>query len=359
MRYAVILAGGGGTRLWPASRRARPKQFLALGTRDRESLLAATARRLEPVVGAKRCVVVTAADQSALVRDSLESLAEDNLIAEPCGRNTAAALGLAAVHLRHRDSDAVMGAIPSDQLVVNEPAYQACLDLAFSEAKKRDAIVTVGIVPTRPETGFGYMKLGAPAGPGLRWVEGFVEKPDHQTAIKYVSSGDYLWNGGMFFVRAAYLLDEIEKFLPETAAGLAEIASALERSPKEALEVTERIYSRLDPVSIDYGVMEKTANVLTVPGDFGWNDVGAWSSLGDYRDGDENGNITHGSVVAVDAKRNIVMSEGKTLVGLVGVEDLVVVVTDDAVLVVPRERAQDVRELVAALKESDSTSKYL
>ena len=286
-------------------------------------------------------------------------LAAHNLIAEPSPRNTAAALGLAAVYLKHRDRDAVMGAIPSDQLVVDEAAFTACLDLAFSEAEKREAIVTVGIVPTRPETGFGYMRLGDPAGPGLRWVEGFVEKPDQATARKYIESGDYLWNGGMFFVRADYLLREIEAHLPETASGLAEIAAALGNSPERAAEVTAHVYPSFAPTSIDYGVMEKTPKVLTVPGDFGWNDVGAWSSLADFRESDEDGNVTRGAVVTLDASGNIVVGQSDRLITLVGVKDLVVVVTDDAVLVVPRDRAQDVRALVGRLKDNPTTEKYL
>jgi len=251
-----------------------------------------------------------------------------------------------------------MGAIPSDQLVLNEPAFAACVDMAFAEATQREAIVTIGIVPTRPETGFGYLKLGDPAGPGLSWVAGFVEKPDGPTAQQYLASGDYLWNGGMFFVKASYLLGEIERFLPDTHAGLERIATALKRGDREADDLTSDIYPSFQPVSIDYGVMEKTDKVLTIPGDFGWNDVGAWSSLGDYRDADGDGNITSGDVLSVDSTRNIVVSDGR-LVGLVGVEDLVVVATDDVVLVVPRDRAQDVRELVAKLKQDKSTHKFL
>ena len=360
MRFAVILAGGGGTRLWPASRRAKPKQFLALGTRDGESLLGATARRLEPVCPTEQTVVVTAAEQAAEVFEALPQLPKANVICEPAARNTAAALGLAAVHLRHRNADAVMGAIPSDQLVVKEEAFACCLDHAFTEAAKREAIVTVGIVPTRPETGFGYMRLGKTAGPGLSWVDGFVEKPDAAKAALYIESGEYLWNGGMFFVRADYLLREIATYLPETAAGLEEIARELKLSDQAGADATARLYPHFDKVSIDYGVMERTKAVLTVPGDFGWNDVGSWSSLSEYRETDSLANVKIGNVVTHNAKRNVVVSDGDRLIGLVGVDDLVVISAGNAVLVAPRERAQEVRDLVAKIIESgDELERYL
>ncbi len=355
MRYAVILAGGGGTRLWPASRRVRPKQFLALGTSDNESLLAATIRRLAPLCPLSSTLVVTAQSQQDEVAAALPSLPAENILGEPAPRNTAPALGLAAIHLRHRDPDAVLGAIPSDQLVVNEQSFAACLDLAFTEARQRPAIVTVGIVPTRPETGFGYMRLGKTAGPGLSWVDGFVEKPNAETAAEYLASGDYLWNGGMFFVRASHLLDEIAAHLPKLAVGLEEIGHALKHSEKAATDATARIYPNLEKVSIDYGVMERTSSVLTVPGDFGWNDVGSWSSLADYRDANADGNVTIGTVVTHNATRNIIVGDNKRLIGVIGVDELVVVAVGDAVLVAPRERAQEVRNLVAKIAKSGGT----
>ena len=194
MRYAVILAGGSGSRLWPASRRAHPKQFLALGADANESLIAATARRVEPLCPAEQVVVVTAASQVAQVRAALPQLGDGGIIAEPEGRNTAAALGLAAVYLAHRDPDAVMAALPADQHVGDEDELRRVVAAAFEAAASRDAIVTVGIVPTRAETGFGYLKLGDPVGDGLRRVAKFVEKPDAPTAERYLIAGDYLWN---------------------------------------------------------------------------------------------------------------------------------------------------------------------
>ncbi len=345
MRHVVILAGGSGTRLWPASRRSRPKQFLALGGSTDESLIAATARR----VAGNSVWVVTAADQVPLVRAALPALPADAVVAEPCGRNTAAALGLAAVHLCHRDPDAIMGALPADQHIADEDAFARVANEAFALAERDDVIVTVGIVPTHAETGFGYLQLGARLAGNARDVARFVEKPDRATAEQYLASGDYLWNGGMFFVRARRLLDDIARLMPDTAEVLDAIASALERSPEEAERVTAERYPTVPKVSIDYGVMEKASGVVTIPGDFGWSDVGSWTALADYRPTDAGGNVIQGNAVLCDAAGNVVVSDPDCAVALVGVHDLVVVQSGDAVLVVPRARAQEVRDAVAAL----------
>lgn len=347
MRHAVILAGGSGTRLWPASRRSRPKQFLALGSAGGESLLAATARRL----AGNRVVVVTAADQVAEVERALPGLGPGAVIAEPCGRNTAAALGLAAVHLLHADPDAIMGAIPADQHVTDDAGFGRVVDTAFAVAEARDAIVTVGLVPSRPETGFGYLEVGDAVDDRARRVVRFVEKPDRATAEQYLSAGTYLWNGGMFFVRAARLLADIEEHMPDTFAGLARIRDALGTAVAGA--VTDEVYPTLPKISIDYGVMEKARDVLTVPGDFGWNDVGSWSALADYRPANGDGNVVDGDVVTHDATGNIIVADPGYAIAVVGVSDVVVVQAGNAVLVVPRDRAQDVREAVAALRDGD------
>lgn len=358
MRFAVIMAGGGGTRLWPASRRRRPKQLLPLGGRPNETLLAATIRRLEPLVPGERTVIVTAAALAAEIRGTDPRV---HVLGEPTGRNTAAAIGLAAVHARHRDPDAVLAALPADHHVGDEAGFRRAVDRTFSLAERRDAIVTIGIRPTRAETGFGYLELGDDAGDGAHVVARFVEKPDRATADRYVTSGRYLWNGGMFFFRAARILAEIERHMPATHAGLAEIAAALASGgPDAAASATARVYPSLPNVSVDYGVMERTAGILTVPGDFGWNDVGAWSALGDIRTPRPDGNFDAGAgaLITHDARANIVAADAGTLVALVGVEGLVIVQAGNAVLVVPRERAQDVREIVRHL-EAGKLDTYL
>lgn len=354
MRHSVILAGGGGTRLWPASRRSCPKQFLSLGLGD-ESLLAATARRLEPL-SEDRLYVVTAAEQADQVRNDLPHLAARAVISEPSARNTAAALGLAAVHLLHVDPEAVMAAIPADQHVGDEAEFRRVVDLAFAAAEDHEAIVTVGIVPTRAETGYGYLKVGELVAGEVHRVEAFVEKPDAQTAVRYLQDGSYLWNGGMFFTKAARLLDEIRTHLPETAKGLQTIADAL--AGPDAQEVCERVYPTLPSVSVDYGVMEHTSPVMTIGGDFGWNDVGSWTALADYCPADDAGNVVLGNAVSHQASNNIVVSDPNTIVAIAGVQDLVVVQSGNAVLVLPRERAQDVRALVDAMA-AGNLSEYL
>jgi mannose-1-phosphate guanylyltransferase len=253
-------------------------------------------------------------------------------------RNTAPALGLAAVAVQAEDPDAVLAALPADHHIGDEPAYQAVVAQALALAAATSAIVTVGIRPTGPETGFGYIEPGAAGPDGSRRVARFVEKPDRQAAADYVARG-FLWNAGMFFFRAATLRAEIAAQLPELAAGLAEIA----RAPDAAA----RVYPTVPAISIDYGVMEHAAGILVVPGSFGWNDVGSWTALADTRAADAAGNVG-GPLVALDATDNIVATDAG-IVALVGVTGLVVVRAGDAVLVVPRARAQDVRDLVNRL----------
>lgn len=350
MRHAVILAGGSGQRLWPASRSSRPKQFLPLGARPGESLLAATWRRIAPVVAPDRIAVVTASAQAAEVRAHLPELAPHGLIGEPLGRNTAAALGLAALHLTHRDPDAIMAVLPADHHITDEAGFARVATTAFALAEAHDVIVTVGIVPTRAETGFGYMRIGERFGEDARVVERFVEKPDAATAAQYLAGGDHLWNSGMYFVRARRLLRDIAAFMPATHDALAVIQRALEHGDDAAVRAAEAVYPGLPNVSIDHGVMERASVVITVPGDFGWNDVGSWAALADYRPRDEHGNVTEGTVIVHDARDNVVVADPGTAVAVIGVEGLVVVKAGNAILVVPRERAQDVRAAVAALK---------
>jgi mannose-1-phosphate guanylyltransferase len=249
-----------------------------------------------------------------------------------------------------------MAAIPADQHIADEVEFQRVAELAFAAAEEHEAIVTVGIVPTRAETGYGYLRVGPAVDGELEQVEAFVEKPDATKAKAYIASGDYLWNGGMFFTKASRLLDEMRVHMPETAAGLQAIADALGTS--DAQEVCSRIYPTLPPVSIDYGVMEKTEPVMTVRGDFGWNDVGSWSALADYLDADKDGNFILGKAVTHDSRNNILVADPGRIIAVAGVSDMVVVQSGDAVLVLPRERAQDVRKLVDTLR-SGKLDKHL
>jgi len=335
--YAVILAGGGGTRLWPASRRRRPKHFLPFAPGGR-ALLLATAERVRPLVPLERILVVTAAAQVPEVRATVRDLPVDNVVVEPVARNTAPAIALAARTLERRgDGQAVMAVLPSDHVVTDEAAFVRILGHAIQAAERH--LVTVGVPPRYPATGFGYVELGDRSEGPAREVRRFVEKPDLDRARQYVASGRHFWNSGMFFFRAERLLAETRRHLPDVARAL------------------DGRYEEAPAISIDYGIMEKAGDIWAVPGDFGWSDVGNWTDLARIHAADAEGHVRIGGpLVAVEARDNVVV--GDQLVALVGVEGLVVVTTEDAVLVMPRSRAQDVREVVARL-ERERLDAYL
>lgn len=336
MRHAVILAGGSGTRLWPASRRAKPKQFLSLA-QDNEPLVASAAR--VGVAAAGHVVIITADAQVPATREALPGV---EVIAEPVGRNTAAAIGLAAAVLERRDPDATLLVMPADQHVTDKDAFATVLKTALDAAEAHDVIVTIGITPTRPETGFGYLELAAPAPHGqVVGVEKFVEKPDRAKAETYLASGRFLWNAGIFCATAKRLLAELATHLPTTAHAVREIA----REPSNALS----LYPTLPSISFDHAVMEKTARVETVPASVGWDDVGSWAALPAVRGTDDAGNTIAGNAFVLDGTGNVVVCDDATLIAAVGVDDLVIVKSGDAILVIRKDAAQDVRKVIDAL----------
>lgn len=345
MRHAVVLAGGSGTRLWPASRQARPKQLLSLG-RGGETLLEAAIRRGRAIAG-ERILVVTAQTQVEATRQVVPDI---ELVAEPLARNTAAALGLAAAMLAERDPDAVMAVLPADQHVADEPGLTRVLLTALAAVDHDDVIGTIGISPTHPETGFGYLEVDYVALGNVTDVRRFVEKPDRATAEAYLASGRYLWNAGIFCVSTRRLLAELDARLPETARAVRDIAAGR----ANILDV----YPTLPSISIDHAVMEKAARVVTVPAAVGWDDVGSWAALPALRGTDDHGNTVSGQAVILDGTGNIAISDDATVITMVGMSDVVVVKAGDAILVIPKARAQDVRKIVEALS-AGGLARYL
>ena len=355
--YALILAGGAGTRFWPASRKARPKQLLPLLGGD--PLILETARRVLPLCGGYEHILV--ASGRHLVEPTAAILSElpfHNLLVEPVPRNTAPAIGWAAARVARQDPDAVLMVLPSDHHIADVPGFQATLERAVASARS-GAITTIGIRPTHPETGYGYIEMGdAHPGGGLA-VKRFVEKPHLALAEELLATGRYLWNAGRFFFRARDMMDAIRAHQPALAEGL----DAFDRAAAAGDELTEVLhrFPTLPSVSIDKGVMEHMTSLAVLPGDFGWSDIGSWQSAWELAEKDDAGNAAPRDAVFIGSKNNQVVDLGSgghgkhRVIALVGVEDLVVVETDDALLIVPRERSQDVKEIVDALKARGDT----
>lgn len=361
MLVPVILAGGKGERFWPASRRARPKQFLAW--MEGETLLRRTVARVRAVAPPEHTLVVTGEAYAPRVRAELPELPPDNVLAEPEGRNTAASIGWAAVTLAARfpgkEGETVMAVLPADHAVGGEEAF--CRDLlrAAAAARRYGALVTFGVRPTRPETGYGYIEV-APEPleeGGLYAARQFREKPDRETASRFLESGRFLWNSGMFVWTVEAILSAIRRYMPELAAGLQELAAAPE-GPEGARTVA-RVFPRLPATSIDYGVLERATNVLVLPASFDWDDLGSWLALDRVCPPDAQGNVilarhlgegTRGCVI-VDITRDGREGGGQHLVATLGVEELVIVRTEDVTLVCPKERAQEIRVLLRRLSE--------
>ena len=352
--YAVIMAGGSGTRFWPLSRRAWPKQFLSLAEQN-ESLLQATVRRIRGLVPSERILVVTSERHSEATRQQLPELPPDNVLAEPAARNTAPCVAWAAAHVSKRAPGAVMMVLPADPHIGDEAAYRALLTRAASAAEN-GGLVTIGVTPTRPETGYGYIECGAELGEGVSKVQRFVEKPDLARAQEFVRDKRFLWNSGMFFFRADRVLEEYQRQLPDLHA----FALAYrEQSAAAAAHsfVTER-YAGLTSISIDHGIMEHALDVRVVPGAFGWYDIGSWTTAWELAPKDAHGNALLAETSVVESNNCYVRAKPGKLVALIGVDDLVVVDTEDALLIMPRERAQDVRRVVDDLTKRDA-KKYL
>ncbi|MEJ2304920.1 MAG: sugar phosphate nucleotidyltransferase [Anaerolineales bacterium] len=344
--FAVILAGGAGTRLWPLSRMAFPKQFLALGESG-HTLLQGAFRRAKMLVGTPDNVLVVGQKRHvALLKQQLPSLPTENIVLEPIGRNTAACIGLAAQALRQRGSEGVMAILPADHLFEDEVPWLEAVRMAISFAGETDRLVAIGIPPEEPSSSYGYLHLGEVLGretaPLVYGVKRFIEKPHRDLAGKFYASDEYLWNTGTFAWRITVFLRSLEQHMPELYQGLLAIAENPER--------LEQIYSSFESASVDYGVMEKSSHLAAVRGSFQRIDVGSLPTLSKIWPRDSHGNALVGALADVDSQNNIIYSDAG-LVGLIGVEDMVVIRQGEVILVCPKERAQEVKELVAALGE--------
>ncbi|GHG94539.1 mannose-1-phosphate guanylyltransferase [Comamonas sp. JC664] len=351
--YPVIMAGGSGTRFWPLSRQARPKQFLPLASK--QPLITDTSARLKGLASVKDTFIVCGPLHAKAAAKLVKGLPKANLLVEPVARNTAPAIALAAVQVAARDPKGVMVVLPSDHHVADVAGFKRTLADAADLAESGH-IVTLGIKPSRPETGYGYIQVGAALEGGGRKVRAFKEKPDLDTARGYVKSGDYLWNGGIFVFRVDVILEAFAKHMPEMQKGLDTLRKAAGKRTFGG--VLKKVFPKLPSISIDYGVMEKAANIAVLPGDFGWSDVGSFAAIPEVRPADAHGNVVSGAqAVVVDCHNCVVLADKRPL-SVVGLTDMVVVDSGDAVLVVPKDKSQDVRKVVEALKARKLT-KYL
>jgi mannose-1-phosphate guanylyltransferase / mannose-6-phosphate isomerase len=351
--YAVIMAGGSGTRFWPLSREKTPKQLLKIGGID--TLIQETVGRVLPLIPKENIFVVTnhglADDIDRQLSARFNGSWAANIIIEPETRNTAPALGLAALHLKRIDPHAIMVVLSADHSIRKTDEFLSMIKTAGTAAQM-DYLVTLGIKPNRPETGFGYIKAGKPCeGQGIAGVckvEAFVEKPNLETAKEYIKQGSYYWNSGIFIWKTSIFLDEIKKLQPVLYQSLMEIQESI-GSDKES-QVVADVFKKLDSISIDYAVMEKTSRAVVIPADIDWSDVGSWSALDEVSDRDASGNIISGNVIDFGSKDSIVYAE-KRLVATIGLHDTIVVDTPDATLVCSKEKAQEVKKVVEELKK--------
>lgn len=341
------MAGGGGTRFWPLSRQKTPKQLLNLSGKD--LMVNETIDRLAMTIPGKNMFIVTNASQVESMKKATRGRVMPNhILSEPSARNTAACIGYAAVEIIKKYGDGIMVIAPSDAYIKDWDKFTDVLSVAINVAENENKLVTIGITPTFPATGYGYIKFIDKELSGAKFVEEFKEKPDLETAKKYISSGDYVWNSGMFIWKASIIMEHFKEFLPDIYMDLMIIADAM--GTNEEYNIIEKIYPNIRKISIDYGIMEKSNDVLVVSGEFGWNDVGSWDMMNVLHSEDINGNISIGDVLNIDTNNTIVYSDSK-LIATVGVDNLIIVQTKDAILVCDRNKAQDVKKVVDSLNE--------
>jgi len=360
--FIVIIAGGRGERFWPQSRLHRPKHLLPIV--GATPMLAQTLRRVRPLAPARNIFVITSVRQEKAVREVCAPfrLPAANIVAEPVGRDTAPAVGLAAALVGRRDPRGVFAILPADHVIKDEAAYRHDLRAAFAAATREPVIVTIGIKPDAPATGFGYVRKGKAlplvAGSRAYQVAAFYEKPDLKTARRYLASGEYLWNAGMFVWSVPVVEAGFAAHAPDLQAGLAPVRTVLAKG-RALGPVLKRVYPKLRKISVDYALLEKSTNVVVLPASFDWDDVGEWAAVARHDAKDAHGNVGRGRTLVEQGSNNIVISEGQHLVALVGTDDLIVVHTPDATLVCPKHRAQDIKLLLKRVEAEAGGHRWL
>jgi len=358
--FIVIIAGGKGERFWPQSRARRPKHLLPIvGTKP---MLEQTLERVRSLASLENTFVITSAVQEKAVRQVCPGLPPSNIIAEPAGRDTAPAVALAAALIQARDPQGVFAVLPADHVIHDGASYERDLRAAFAAASAEPVMVTIGIEPTEPATGFGYIQRGE------KWsdfeerpvyrVKRFVEKPSLEVAQGYLASGDYVWNAGMFVWSVSVVDEALRQHAPELHAGLAPVRKALAEG-KPLSSVLKRVYPKLGKISVDYALLEKSSNVVVLPSSFDWDDVGAWPAVPKHYQKDATGNVCRGLAVIEDGANNIVFSEDGHLTAVLGLDDLIVVHTKDATLVAPKSKAQEIKRLLKRIEGLENGAKWL
>ncbi len=361
MIYAVIMAGGSGTRFWPQSTKNLPKQFLSLFGQG--TMIQNTAKRIEPIIPQENILVVTNSGYVDIVKEQLPNVPVENIVGEPVAKNTAPCVAIAAEMLYRKDPDAVMVVLPADHHITEPEKFNAYLKTAIEKAKQEQCLVTLGINPDRPETGYGYIQANraeaeSVSGNNVQRVEAFTEKPDLETAKQFLDEGNYFWNSGMFIWTAKSILSEFEQHLPKMFEHVKEAGASLYTG--NHTEAIDAFYRACESVSIDYGIMEHAKNVFVVPGEFGWNDVGSWTAAYDLEKKDKDGNVVKSKYAAFSkSSRNYISSKSGKIISVVGLEGIAVVETDDAILVCKIDEAQNVKEIVEQLKGDDELKRFL
>ena len=350
VKTALIMAGGRGERFWPKSRKNLPKQFLSL-TSDGKTMIQLTVERISPVVSLENIYISTNTSYKKLVMEQLPGIPEENILCEPVGRNTAPCIGLAAVHIRKKLGDAIMMVLPSDHLIKNNVMFLDVLRDAATAAEENTNLVTIGITPSYPETGYGYIQFDSQnlkeCTSRAYKVVNFKEKPDLSTAKEYVASGDYLWNSGMFIWKVSSILSNMENLMPAMYDGLKKIESSIGTQEQE--QVLESEFINFKSESIDYGIMEHAKDIYIIPGAFGWDDVGSWLALERINSSNEFGNVVNGNVISIDTKNSIIHGNEK-LIATVGLKDIIIIDTEDALLICDKDSTQDIKKVIENLK---------